>query len=110
VCAPLNGTARQGLIPAAKHPSVQGSKRELGGQLFFQYPLAEAQYDVDGRLLQDWAAKTYTDAQGHKMSFRLVVLDILSNHGNQAYTCVYRFRVHGQEPPPRAQEEAARSH
>ena len=28
--------------------------------------------------------------------YPMVELDILSNHGNQNYTCLYRFRVHGK--------------
>jgi len=31
-------------------------------------------------------------------SFPFVELDILSNHGNVNYTCLYRFRVHGLRP------------
>ena len=34
------------------------------------------------------------EERGHP-SFSLVELKILDNHGNMAYTCVYRFRVHG---------------
>merc|ERR1712241_35697 len=30
--------------------------------------------------------------------FPFVELDILSNHGNVIYTCLYRFRVHGLRP------------
>ena len=28
-------------------------------------------------------------------AFKFIELDILSNHGNLNYTCLYRFRVHG---------------
>jgi SUN domain-containing protein 1/2 len=31
--------------------------------------------------------------------FGYIRLNIHSNHGNQDYTCVYRFRVHGRLPP-----------
>ena len=31
--------------------------------------------------------------------FSMVELKITSNHGNQRYTCVYRFRVHGNLMP-----------
>ena len=34
------------------------------------------------------------EERGHP-PLRLVELKILDNHGNMAYTCVYRFRVHG---------------
>eukprot|EP01114_Cavostelium_apophysatum_P009624 TRINITY_DN2283_c0_g1_i1.p1 TRINITY_DN2283_c0_g1~~TRINITY_DN2283_c0_g1_i1.p1 ORF type:complete len:631 (+),score=153.64 TRINITY_DN2283_c0_g1_i1:103-1995(+) len=30
--------------------------------------------------------------------YPIVVLEVLSNYGNEDYTCVYRFRVHGSRP------------
>lgn len=35
------------------------------------------------------------DNQEVEKSFNVVELRIESNHGNQNYTCLYRFRVHG---------------
>ncbi|KAA8498950.1 SUN domain-containing protein 3 [Porphyridium purpureum] len=34
---------------------------------------------------------------GVQQAARAVELKVLSNHGNEAYTCLYRFRVHGRE-------------
>ena len=33
-----------------------------------------------------------------KVVFPYIELDIISNHGNVNYTCLYRFRVHGVLP------------
>ncbi|XP_058237555.1 SUN domain-containing protein 2 isoform X2 [Hemibagrus wyckioides] len=48
-------------------------------------------YDQDGESIQTYQVQ-------HSLSdmFRLVELRILSNWGHPEYTCVYRFRVHGQ--------------
>ena len=34
----------------------------------------------------------------NKVAYPYIELDILSNHGNMNYTCLYRFRVHGVLP------------
>jgi SUN domain-containing protein 1/2 len=31
-------------------------------------------------------------------TYELIELRVLSNHGHQVYTCLYRFRVHGDLP------------
>ena len=33
-----------------------------------------------------------------KETYPYIELDIISNHGNLNYTCLYRFRVHGVQP------------
>ncbi|MGH0162258.1 UNVERIFIED_CONTAM: hypothetical protein FKN15_044585 [Acipenser sinensis] len=48
-------------------------------------------YDQDGDPLQ-----TYQLKADHMGSFGLVELRVLSNWGHPEYTCVYRFRVHGE--------------
>ena len=47
-------------------------------------------YEDSGEPVQTFAV----EERGHP-SFSLIELKILDNHGNMAYTCVYRFRVHG---------------
>ncbi|KAF5290584.1 hypothetical protein FQR65_LT11535 [Abscondita terminalis] len=47
-------------------------------------------YDYDGPALQYFAANV------HDLSFHIIELKIVSNHGNPNYTCLYRFRVHGK--------------
>mmetsp|Transcript_4 Transcript_4/g.4 ORF Transcript_4/g.4 Transcript_4/m.4 type:complete len:467 (+) Transcript_4:172-1572(+) len=39
--------------------------------------------------------QTFKTMDLHKQ-LNLVMLEVLSNHGNGDYTCIYRFRVHGQ--------------
>ncbi|KAF5287508.1 hypothetical protein FQA39_LY04136 [Lamprigera yunnana] len=46
-------------------------------------------YDQDGPPLQ------YFTASPSNLSFNIVELKIVSNHGHPNYTCLYRFRVHG---------------
>lgn len=45
-------------------------------------------YDVSGRAVQ-----TFSVIPENKI-FTIVELRILSNYGNDEFTCVYRFRVH----------------
>uniref|UniRef100_A0A8D8V4F2 SUN domain-containing protein 1 n=1 Tax=Cacopsylla melanoneura TaxID=428564 RepID=A0A8D8V4F2_9HEMI len=55
--------------------------------------LGEFMYDRDGPTLQFFEAKEVSDG------FDMVELKIQSNHGNIEYTCLYRFRVHGNIAP-----------
>ncbi|XP_036420959.1 SUN domain-containing protein 2-like [Colossoma macropomum] len=48
-------------------------------------------YDQDGEPIQ-----TFKHPDSPSEAYRLVELRILSNWGHPEYTCVYRFRVHGQ--------------
>ncbi|GAA6089645.1 SUN domain-containing protein 2 [Tachysurus ichikawai] len=48
-------------------------------------------YDQDGEPIQ-----TFRVQRSQSDAYRLVELRILSNWGHPEYTCVYRFRVHGQ--------------
>ncbi|XP_060715488.1 SUN domain-containing protein 2 [Tachysurus vachellii] len=48
-------------------------------------------YDQDGEPIQ-----TFQVQRSQSDAYRLVELRILSNWGHPEYTCVYRFRVHGQ--------------
>ena len=47
-------------------------------------------YDQDGEPLQFFHVNEI-----RSYSFNFVELHILNNHGNEKYTCLYRFRVHG---------------
>jgi SUN domain-containing protein 1/2 len=47
-------------------------------------------YNIDGNPLQYFPIQ-----EASANSFHLIELKILTNHGNPAYTCLYRFRVHG---------------
>ncbi|KAM7370299.1 hypothetical protein PAMP_009860 [Pampus punctatissimus] len=47
-------------------------------------------YDRDGEALQ-----TYSVTEENDRAFQIIEVQVLSNWGNQEYTCMYRFRVHG---------------
>ncbi|XP_021110277.1 SUN domain-containing protein 1 isoform X10 [Heterocephalus glaber] len=54
-------------------------------------PLGQFTYDQEGESLQMFQALERPDK-----AFQIVELRILSNWGHPEYTCLYRFRVHGQ--------------
>jgi len=60
-----------------------------------QHPahLGSYSYDQDKDPLQFFEVPEKGDE-----AFPYIELDILSNHGNMNYTCLYRFRVHGLRP------------
>ncbi|KAG4079657.1 hypothetical protein HA402_010437 [Bradysia odoriphaga] len=74
---------------APKNFSVWGleSESDLDPIEFGKYSFLE-----NGTSLQYFAVQN-TDVN---RSFNVVELRVESNHGNQNYTCLYRFRVHGQ--------------
>ncbi|KAM9206004.1 SUN domain-containing protein 2 isoform 1-T1 [Mergus octosetaceus] len=79
----------QGIIPSApKDFTVYGLKeeREEEGLLLGRFT-----YDQDGNPIQTFLLEG--DAVG---TFQLVELRVLSNWGHPEYTCIYRFRVHGE--------------
>lgn len=45
----------------------------------------------------DHAVQTFTVKNDQKEAFSFVLLQVLSNHGHEEFTCLYRFRVHGTE-------------
>ncbi|NXF86567.1 SUN2 protein, partial [Eubucco bourcierii] len=80
----------QGTIPSApKDFAVYGLKeeREEEGHLLGQFT-----YDHDGNAIQTFYLKG--DDMG---TYQLVELRVLSNWGHPEYTCIYRFRVHGEQ-------------
>ncbi|KJE90033.1 hypothetical protein CAOG_01413 [Capsaspora owczarzaki ATCC 30864] len=52
--------------------------------------LGQYSYDIDGTPLQQFAVQSKPSR-----SFEYVRLEIASNYGEEDYTCLYRFRVHG---------------
>lgn len=71
---------------APKGFTVYGLTHENDNEPFL---LGKYEYDHDGPGLQYFTVQN----QGH--AFDLIELIIDSNHGNMIYTCLYRFRVHG---------------
>lgn len=59
--------------------------------------LTEFTYDLEKSNAQTFNVLDSAAATG---IINTVRLDVVSNHGNLAYTCIYRFRVHGHEPDP----------
>ncbi len=58
---------------------------------FARVPLGSFAYDAHGP-----ATQTFVLPPGAPQSAAShVMLDVTSNHGHPAYTCLYRFRVHG---------------
>ncbi|KAL2078235.1 hypothetical protein ACEWY4_025920 [Coilia grayii] len=53
--------------------------------------LGRYMYEEDGEALQ-----TYPVTEQNDQVFQIIELRVLSNWGNPDYTCLYRFRVHGQ--------------
>ncbi|XP_062320587.1 uncharacterized protein LOC134022865 isoform X2 [Osmerus eperlanus] len=64
--------------------SVEGGEKTLLGTFT---------YDKDGDSSQTFQIPSADDTVYHSVELR-----VLSNWGNQEYTCLYRFRVHGQTP------------
>ncbi|MFT7802440.1 SUN domain-containing protein 1-like [Arapaima gigas] len=75
-------------------------------QHFSVYGL-EDEHQVEGKLLGNYTYKedsdslqTYPVTEENNHAFQIIELRVLSNWGHPDYTCLYRFRVHG-EPQPR---------
>ena len=56
--------------------------------------LGEGMYDAAGPQTQAFPA-----AGGGSQAFSHAALEVLDNHGERDFTCIYRFRVHGEVPP-----------
>ncbi|KAM9639542.1 SUN domain-containing protein 2 isoform 1-T2 [Morphnus guianensis] len=79
----------QGTIPSApKDFAVYGLKEEREEEGFL---LGQFTYNHDGDPIQTFYLEG--DAVG---TYQLVELRVLSNWGHPEYTCIYRFRVHGE--------------
>ncbi|KAL0841018.1 hypothetical protein ABMA28_014788 [Loxostege sticticalis] len=81
---------------APKNFSVYGLHGEMDPEphLFGDY-----MYDANGTAIQYFPVKypktTNIGGTEYPVAFDIVELRVESNHGNPTYTCVYRFRVHG---------------
>ncbi|KAL6102911.1 sun1 [Pungitius sinensis] len=51
-------------------------------------------YEEDGESLQSFSVKEQNDR-----AFQIIEVRVLSNWGHPEYTCMYRFRVHGEPRP-----------
>ncbi|XP_026862385.2 SUN domain-containing protein 1 isoform X2 [Electrophorus electricus] len=62
----------------------------------------EDEYQEEGKLLGDYAyqedgesLQTFPVVENNDRAFQIIELRVLSNWGHPEYTCIYRFRVHG---------------
>uniref|UniRef100_A0A3P8XI30 SUN domain-containing protein n=2 Tax=Esox lucius TaxID=8010 RepID=A0A3P8XI30_ESOLU len=76
---------------APRHFNVYGLDDEYQdeGKLLGSYT-----YQEDGDSLQ-----TYPVTEENDRAYQIIEVRVLSNWGNPEYTCLYRFRVHGQPSP-----------
>ncbi|XP_073671961.1 SUN domain-containing protein 1 isoform X4 [Paramisgurnus dabryanus] len=86
-------------IPKSLSPTgnISSAPRE-----FSVYGLEE-EYEEDGQLLGQFtyddegdALQTFSVTEEVKSSFQIIEMRVLSNWGHPEYTCMYRFRVHGE--------------
>ncbi|XP_052759551.1 klaroid protein-like isoform X2 [Galleria mellonella] len=81
---------------APKNFSVYGLHGEMDPEphLFGDY-----MYDANGTAIQYFPVKypktTNIGGVDYPVAYDIIELRVESNHGNPTYTCVYRFRVHG---------------
>jgi len=84
---------------APRHMKVWGFNVPDGSRPSLTLPrtlLSSFEYDIDGDPLQTWPVQhSSVSSTGSPSSFQYFTLQILSNYGH-FYTCLYRFRVHGQ--------------
>jgi SUN domain-containing protein 1/2 len=58
--------------------------------------LGDYRYDIYGSQVQTFAVQPHSSSPAvEEQSFSVVKLEVYSNYGHEDYTCVYRFRVHG---------------
>ena len=75
---------------APRHFVVHGLMAEFDKEPVI---LGEYEYDaVHGEPLQMFEMEITEERSKH---FKLIEVEIKSNHGHPVYTCLYRFRVHG---------------
>ncbi|ORY03781.1 hypothetical protein K493DRAFT_167314, partial [Basidiobolus meristosporus CBS 931.73] len=72
---------------------ISGETVEHEGKLYIQHFLSSYEYDVNNpRNVQTFSVQAHTTTT---RPVRIVQLRVLSNYGQETYTCLYRFRVHG---------------
>eukprot|EP00903_Cladosiphon_okamuranus_P008327 g8010.t1 len=79
-------------ISAPKDFTVFGHRKDLGVTDENGDVLVDGQYKIEGDVIQSFeVAEEYRQEE-----YSVVTLQVHSNHGEEAYTCIYRLRVHGQ--------------
>lgn len=95
------GTGRESILPRVTGALVPGDGSSLHPLFSFQGFDEDAQqegtllgqftYDQDGEPIQ-----TFYFQDTKMATYQVVELRILTNWGHPEYTCIYRFRVHGE--------------
>lgn len=84
-------------VPASISPDISSAPRKfkvIGITVDdISQELGEYEYVIGKGVVQNFPVQNNPDNK----SFILYRLEILSNHGNQEYTCIYRFRIHGKK-------------
>jgi SUN domain-containing protein 1/2 len=93
VKAAAKAAARAAARVVVKTKGYDVGEEEEGELVRLGVLLAEANYDIDGpNAVQVFPVLPSADSSPAAVSF--VRLEVLSNHGNEEYTCLYRMRVH----------------
>lgn len=58
----------------------------------YPYLFGTYEYKENSTALQYFSVQ---NIENNKIPYKIVELRIETNHGNEKYTCLYRFRVHG---------------
>lgn len=105
--SPLDGDRSS----AAKDFLVIGQEKDITSP---EVILGKFTYDLGGLPIQNFkiydpsclerTMSSWTWCEANTRVFRVVTLKILNNNGNPDYTCIYRFRVHGE---PFAKEKSS---
>jgi len=77
----MSSAPRQFVVRGLKHPE------DASPHMYGEYEY------IDHTPLQYFQVKNFS-----KVAYEIVEVEIVSNHGNQQYTCLYRIRVHGEVP------------
>jgi SUN domain-containing protein 1/2 len=81
---------------APRHFKVYGLRGETEADLATRMLLGTFEYDAAGPQTQTFHLLPHGQSPSQTTpSFPVAQLEVVDNYGNQKYTCIYRFRVHG---------------
>jgi hypothetical protein len=75
---------------------VSSNSCKLSFTYFFRRDLLDGTFEPNRTTSsQNFPVSNNFEEENHNTASQYVKLEILNNHGNDDYTCIYRFRVHG---------------